>query len=333
MKASLPRKARTPAQLAQPGRDLFGEVPVSFEDVYAWLLAVANIDPESERAAAYVRDWGVVRRIVECKLKGTMAGIIEAARRNPRYVELTVQGLEAGPRRNPYGVNEWREVLVRPPKKRAPLWRVRSKQEVARAKSELERRRALSKLEDRSMLRRLPQQLPPFAMMLDDIGNPSAGHLAKAMGVSEATARRWIAEDAAPRSVLLALFWVTRWGASAADTNAYNDALHHAQEARILRRQLEDLQGHLAQVGQIADFGSANDPLPTVAAMLASPATQPHALPEDPASPEPTQPATAAIAESGGEIASPRLAMVDGSSARASRREVRIIFESIERCA
>lgn len=332
MKARLHRKARTPEQLAQPGRDLFGEVPVSFEDVYAWLLAVANIDPESERAAAYVRDWGVVRRIVECKLKGTMESIVDAARRNPRYVELTVQGIEPGPRRNPYGVNEWREVLVQPPKKRAPLWRHRSAQEVAHAKSELRRQRALNKLEDRSMLRRLPQQLPPFAMMLDDIGNPSAGHLAKAMGVSETTARRWIAEGSAPQSVQLAVFWVTRWGASAADTNAYNDALHHAQEARILRRQLQDLQSQLAQLEQIADFGAANDPSPIIAAMLASPAAQPCATPLDLATPETTRPAAAAIVEVGDATPSPRLAMVDGDT-HTTRREVRIIFDSIERCA
>ncbi len=37
--------------------DLFGEVPVTFEDIDAWLLAVPRIDPSSWRAHHYVRQY------------------------------------------------------------------------------------------------------------------------------------------------------------------------------------------------------------------------------------------------------------------------------------
>jgi hypothetical protein len=51
-------------------RDLFGEVVVTHDDVRAWLLAVPRIDPESARAAHYVKGYGVVDKIRAAKLQG-----------------------------------------------------------------------------------------------------------------------------------------------------------------------------------------------------------------------------------------------------------------------
>lgn len=50
--------------------DLFGEVPVTEADVRLWLLAVPRIDPDSPRAAHYVRGWNVPDKIRAAKLSG-----------------------------------------------------------------------------------------------------------------------------------------------------------------------------------------------------------------------------------------------------------------------
>ncbi len=317
MKARGSRKSAA-ACPAQPVRDLFGDVPVSFHDIYAWLLCVAHLDPESERAATYVRDWGVVHRIRVAKLDGSMTPVTEAAEKNSRYLELLLNGFDAVPRRNPYGVNEWKEVLTKVPTKRPPMWKVRTKEERDRAQAALKKVREQAKQQDNSMLRRLPRHVPSLELMLADIGNPAPQHLAKAMKVSERTAQRWLAEEQVPHAVTLALFWITRWGASAADANAYNDAMRYAEEAGVLRRRLEALESQLAQVEQIADFGSANDPTPSVAAALVSPTEQSYPVPE-------ALPSSAASMVSGSAESPAR--------ARPRRREVRILFDSIERAA
>lgn len=121
------------------------------------------------------------------------------------------------------------------------------------------------------MLNRLPRQVPPLSMMLDDIGRPSPRELARAFDVTERTVRRWIADDSAPLTVLLALFWLTSWGISAVDAEAHNSAVMSASMVRVLRGQVSDLKARLDRLGKIADFGAANDPAPGV--MLAPVAT------------------------------------------------------------
>lgn len=62
------------------------------------------------------------------------------------------------------------------------------------------------------------------------------------------------AKEEAPRAVMLALFWESRWGRSAADCEAVNWAAHAHREAQTLkrenaalRRQIEALEELLAQ--------------------------------------------------------------------------------------
>jgi hypothetical protein len=114
------------------------------------------------------------------------------------------------------------------------------------------------------MLNRLPRQVPPLSLMLDDIGGVKPRELAKVMGVSERTARGWITRDEAPMPVLMALFWLTKWGRSSVDAEAHNDAVMHAEMARSLADQVRELTARLHRLGRIADFGSANDPAPNV---------------------------------------------------------------------
>lgn len=111
------------------------------------------------------------------------------------------------------------------------------------------------------MLNRLPTptQLPGLSAMLDDIGNPAPPAIARALGVSPAAVRRWIAQDQAPRPAMLALFWVTRWGLSLADAEAVNLARLRSGEAAAWRREADALRLELARVLAVGDFGAAND--------------------------------------------------------------------------
>ncbi len=63
--------------------DLFGEVPVTHEDVSRWLIAVPRLDPESPRAAYYVQAWDVPGKIRAAKLAGTFEAIVSDPRPAP----------------------------------------------------------------------------------------------------------------------------------------------------------------------------------------------------------------------------------------------------------
>lgn len=54
----------------QPVRDLFGEVPITRADIDAWLLCVPRINPDSPRAAWYIRAYNVADKITCAKLSG-----------------------------------------------------------------------------------------------------------------------------------------------------------------------------------------------------------------------------------------------------------------------
>ncbi len=57
-------------------RDLFGMMPVTMDDVEAWLLAVPGIDPGSPRAAWYTRAYDVPGKIERAKLAGLFDEIV-----------------------------------------------------------------------------------------------------------------------------------------------------------------------------------------------------------------------------------------------------------------
>jgi hypothetical protein len=111
------------------------------------------------------------------------------------------------------------------------------------------------------MLAHAPRVLPPIAVVLADIGNPTPAAIAAVLDLDERTVRRWIQADKMPRPAHLALFWLTRWGRSIVDTSATNDARLYAGLARSRLDEIEHLRHQLARVVAIADFGSANDPI------------------------------------------------------------------------
>jgi len=110
------------------------------------------------------------------------------------------------------------------------------------------------------MLNRIPRHLPDLSTMLEDIGNPKTEALARALGVSPSTARRWIAAGSAPTPVMQAIFWLTSWGQNAVHCEAHNAAIMHASMTRLLRIELAEMTARLQHIEGLADFGSANDP-------------------------------------------------------------------------
>lgn len=108
---------------------------------------------------------------------------------------------------------------------------------------------------------RLPSYVPPFSVMLDNLGNPSAKKIARGLGVSESTARRWIKTDNPPKTVLYATFWLTTWGRQHIHIEAENSASMHAGLYECLRRENENLRRRIEYLERVGVFGSANDPV------------------------------------------------------------------------
>lgn len=101
---------------------------------------------------------------------------------------------------------------------------------------------------------------PPLSFLLDDIFERSPIKIAKHLGVSAATLKRWTVADHAPRAALLALFYESRWGYGLLETTAHNTALYATQETASLKRQNAALLVRIARLEATGDFGSANQP-------------------------------------------------------------------------
>lgn len=105
--------------------------------------------------------------------------------------------------------------------------------------------------------------LPSLDQLLADLP-ATPEKVARHLGISPRTMRSYMQAGAAPRPVMLALFWETRWGRSAADCEAANFAAIHYRRAQSAERQ------NVALVRQIAvlecelaksDSGAANSPI------------------------------------------------------------------------
>lgn len=104
---------------------------------------------------------------------------------------------------------------------------------------------------------------PPLSYLLDDLLTRDRAAIARHLGLSTATLARYEAADQAPRPVMLALFYESRWGYSVLETTAHNGALYARQEAQGLARENATLRTRIARLEAIGDFGAANDVGPT----------------------------------------------------------------------
>lgn len=82
--------------------------------------------------------------------------------------------------------------------------------------------------------------LPGVDLLLADIPC-ELDQVARHLGLRESTLKAYKRSGSAPRSVLLALFWETRWGRSAADSEAANAASTHYRMAAMLQAEIKRL--------------------------------------------------------------------------------------------
>jgi hypothetical protein len=83
--------------------DLFGEVVVTHDDLYAWVEAVAPAYTSSTRSFEYyVRGWSVVEKVQRAKLDGTYESTIETARQSRATLirRLGIQAFTTGQTRS-----------------------------------------------------------------------------------------------------------------------------------------------------------------------------------------------------------------------------------------
>lgn len=111
-----------------------------------------------------------------------------------------------------------------------------------------------------AMLSLIPAYVPALPLLLSDLGNPEPAAVAQALGLTARTVTRWGVAGDAPLAARLALFWVTRWGQSAVDAAAVNDARMYAGLALCLRGERDALRARVAHLELLSDFGCANAP-------------------------------------------------------------------------
>ena len=90
---------------------------------------------------------------------------------------------------------------------------------------------------------------PGLQTMLDDLRfHATPRQIAAHLGIKESTLKSYRRAGQAPRTIMLSLFWETRWGRSAADTEAANWGALHYQGHQLARRELERLSGVVARL-------------------------------------------------------------------------------------
>ncbi|KPV07003.1 hypothetical protein APR51_43580, partial [Variovorax paradoxus] len=85
-------------------------------------------------------------------------------------------------------------------------------------------------------------RLPPLAFLLADQVEPRK-KVARHLGLSLRTLQRYQASGNAPRAVYLALWFESRWGASALHERAFNEARHARAWVASLENECERLRG------------------------------------------------------------------------------------------
>lgn len=108
-----------------------------------------------------------------------------------------------------------------------------------------------------------PKTLPSFAAIVEDLRLVKPQVLAKHLDVSERSIFNWKAQNNAPRTVQLALFWETCWGHSTLNCDLDNTVSRFKQLANALQNDNNTLRARIAYLERVSDFGTANQPLLT----------------------------------------------------------------------
>lgn len=103
--------------------------------------------------------------------------------------------------------------------------------------------------------------LPHITYMVKDL--PASRHqIANHLAITPRTLDKYIATEQAPRAVMLALFWETKWGRSAADCEATNYATIQAGRAHALERENAELRRQILHLEGLLSTGYTASNLP-----------------------------------------------------------------------
>lgn len=108
----------------------------------------------------------------------------------------------------------------------------------------------------------VPAKLPHLHTILDELGLPDK-QVAHFLDVTPKTVDRWRKSGQAPRPVMLALFWESRWGQSAANCEAVNYGRMQYMQCLALKLQIRRMQTQIDKLEHLLDesgFSSANAP-------------------------------------------------------------------------
>ena len=89
-----------------------------------------------------------------------------------------------------------------------------------------------------------PRMLPPLELLISDIPLRKT-QIANHLGITTRTLENYLKKQNAPRSVLLALYWETRWGKSHISAETTNYAQMNAALASSTKKCNEQLQNHI----------------------------------------------------------------------------------------
>lgn len=108
----------------------------------------------------------------------------------------------------------------------------------------------------------VPAKLPHLLTILEDLGLPDK-QVALFLDVTPKTVDRWRKSGQAPRPVMLALFWESRWGQSATYCEAVNYGRMQYMQCVSLKLQIKRMQVQLDKLeGLLAEssYSPANAP-------------------------------------------------------------------------
>lgn len=99
-----------------------------------------------------------------------------------------------------------------------------------------------------------PANLPHVLTMLNSIGSDSA--VAKHLGLTLGTVKKYRKLGQAPRTVMLSLFWETPWGISVIDSALQNEARLSYSRSAILERENQALRHQIEVLEALVSQGS-----------------------------------------------------------------------------
>jgi len=95
-------------------------------------------------------------------------------------------------------------------------------------------------------------------MFIDELGGVKRVH--KYLGVTERSVLRWLETGRAPRAVVLALYWESKWGRSQIFTDQVNEIRMLYQQLCLLREQYQKAKDIVTGL-RAMHAGSANEPV------------------------------------------------------------------------